>query len=128
MCSSKRGRAERGCRPDSLSPDRGHRAGADPAEYFAGQHVLRPAVLPDLGHLYRLDGGTLMNRLETRLDPRPEVVVDDPQLRHSSTVIATYDRLTAQLAEELRKEQVAELMGEGALWSEDHAIEVATSI
>jgi hypothetical protein len=44
------------------------------------------------------------------------------------TEIATYDRLSAQLARELPKEQVAELMSEGALWREDRAIEVASSI
>ncbi|SDR43468.1 transcriptional regulator, LuxR family [Rhizobiales bacterium GAS113] len=44
------------------------------------------------------------------------------------TEISSYERLTAELAKQLPKERVAELMAEGALWSEDRALAVATSI
>ena len=41
---------------------------------------------------------------------------------------STYDRLTAELGRQLPERQVAALMAEGALWSEDRAVETATRI
>jgi predicted ATPase/class 3 adenylate cyclase len=43
------------------------------------------------------------------------------------TELSTYDRLTAYLAQQLAKEQVERLMSEGALWTEDRAVEAAMS-
>ncbi|MBV9113346.1 MAG: adenylate/guanylate cyclase domain-containing protein [Hyphomicrobiales bacterium] len=44
------------------------------------------------------------------------------------TELSSYDRLTATLARELPEAQVAALMADGALWSEDRAIETARSV
>ena len=43
------------------------------------------------------------------------------------TEMSTYNRLTAELAKALPEEEVTRLTGEGALWSEDRAIEAASS-
>ena len=44
------------------------------------------------------------------------------------TEMSTYDRLSAQLAAALPQERAAELMAEGARWSEDRIVEIAASI
>ncbi len=44
------------------------------------------------------------------------------------TEMSTYDRLTADLTKVLAEDRMESLMAEGAVWSEDRAIEVATSV
>jgi hypothetical protein len=44
------------------------------------------------------------------------------------TEMSTYGRLSADLAKKLPKQQLKALVAEGALWTEERAVEVAISI
>ena len=62
--------------------DRGHGAAAGGAEHLAGQDVLRAPVLPEFGAVGIVGPGGLAHVGEARVHAAPQILIDDPQMRH----------------------------------------------
>ena len=62
--------------------DRGHGAAAGGAEHLAGEDVLCAPVLPEFGAVRIVGPGRLAHVGEARLHTAPQLLIDDPQMRH----------------------------------------------
>ena len=71
-----------GAAGEIVAADRGQRLAADAAAGEAGQQMPRPPLLPELARDRLGDPRRLPRRRQSRLHRRPQLVVDDAQLRH----------------------------------------------